>query len=83
MKLKAVTDVELAGKTHTLHLDMNSMSLLEKETGLNLMQGTSDFFQELNITKNPSLEMDGLNSRGVRFYSHVIFMDTFFSVDSI
>ena len=39
--------------------------------------------QELNITKNSHLEMDGLNSRGVRFFSHVVFMDTHFSVDSI
>ena len=39
--------------------------------------------QELDVTANPGLEVDGLNSRGVRFYSDVIFMDTFFSVDSI
>jgi hypothetical protein len=32
--------------------------------------------QELNITDNPGLEMDGLNARGVRFYSHVMFIDT-------
>lgn len=32
--------------------------------------------QELNITDNPGLEMDGLDARGVRFYSHVIFVDT-------
>jgi len=36
--------------------------------------------EELDYTKH---ELDGLNSRGVRFFSHVIFMDTFFSVDSI
>ena len=39
--------------------------------------------EDLNITKNSHLELDGLNSRGVRFFSHVCFMDTFFSVDSI
>ncbi len=39
--------------------------------------------KELNVTLNSDLEMDGLNSRGVRFFSHVIFMDTYFSVDSI
>lgn len=39
--------------------------------------------EDLDITKNSHLEMDGLNSRGVRFFSHVCFMDTFFSVDSI
>lgn len=38
---------------------------------------------ELNVTLNSDLEMNGLNSRGVRFFSHVIFMDTYFSVDSI
>ena len=32
--------------------------------------------QELDITLNPNLETDGLNSRGVRFYTHVIFADT-------
>jgi len=31
---------------------------------------------ELDITANSHLEMDGLNSRGVRFYSHVVFIDT-------
>jgi len=31
--------------------------------------------QELDITKNPNLETDGLNSRGVRFFTHVIFAD--------
>lgn len=28
-------------------------------------------------------DLDGLNARGVRFYAHIIFMDTYFSVDSI
>lgn len=36
--------------------------------------------EELDVTKH---ELDNLNGRSVRFYSHVIFMDTFFSVDSI
>ncbi len=31
---------------------------------------------ELNITDNSQLEMDGLDSRGVRFYSHIMFIDT-------
>jgi hypothetical protein len=36
------------------------------------------------VELDPTLhEVDGLNGRGVRFYSHVIFMDTHFSVDSI
>lgn len=30
----------------------------------------------LDITANSHLEMDGLNGRGVRFYSHIIFIDT-------
>lgn len=37
--------------------------------------------EELDVTKHGGL--DGLNSRGVRFFSHVIFMDTYFSLDSI
>lgn len=36
--------------------------------------------EELDVTKH---ELDNLNARSVRFYSDVIFMDTFFSVDSI
>lgn len=32
--------------------------------------------QELDITKNSHLELDGLNTRGVRFYSHIIFIDS-------
>jgi len=36
--------------------------------------------EELDVTKH---ELDNLNDRSVRFFSHVIFMDTFFSVDSI
>jgi len=39
--------------------------------------------QELDVIKNGHLEADGLDTRGVRFFSHVIFMDTTFSVDSI
>lgn len=39
--------------------------------------------KNLNITDNSDLEADGLNGRGVRFFSHIIFMDTYFSVDSI
>ena len=31
---------------------------------------------ELDITKNPHLETNGLNGRGIRFFSHVIFFDT-------
>ena len=31
---------------------------------------------ELDITKNPTLECDDLNTRGIRFFSHVIFADT-------
>lgn len=34
---------------------------------------------ELDITRNPHLECDGLNTRGVRFYSLVMFLDTTFS----
>lgn len=48
----------------------------------NFIEGPSGT-KELDITLNSDLEMDGLNSRGVRFFSHVIFMDTYFSVDSI
>lgn len=36
--------------------------------------------EELDWTKH---QLDGLNSRGVRFFSDIIFMDTYFSVDSI
>ena len=32
--------------------------------------------QVLDITANSHLEMDGLNGRGVRFFSHIIFIDT-------
>ena len=39
--------------------------------------------QELDITNNSGLEMDDLNSRGVRFYSHVIFFDTIFSATGL
>ena len=45
----------------------------------NFIQGPTGI-EELDPTKH---ELDNLNSRGVRFFSHVIFMDTFFSVDSI
>ena len=45
----------------------------------NFIQGPTGT-EELDPTKH---ELDNLNARGVRFYSHVIFMDTFFSVDSI
>ena len=31
---------------------------------------------EMDITANPTLEQNGLNARGVRFYSHIIFYDT-------
>ena len=48
----------------------------------NYVQGAAGT-HELDITKNSFLEQDGLNSRGVRFYSEIMFMDTFFSVDSI
>lgn len=50
----------------------------------NWVEGTPGTF-ELNVDDPdiPGLEVDGLNSRGVRFFSHIIFMDTFFSVDSI
>lgn len=41
----------------------------------NFMEGAGGSW-ELDITKNPHLEMDGLNTRGVRFYSHIIFADT-------
>lgn len=32
--------------------------------------------QELDVTRNGFLEADGLNTRGLRFFSHVIFFDT-------
>lgn len=35
--------------------------------------------KELDITQNPDLELDGLNSRGVRFFAHIVFLDTTFS----
>ena len=38
--------------------------------------------EELNITKNSHLELDGLNTRGVRFFSHVAFLDRKFSANS-
>lgn len=49
----------------------------------NYVEGASVGTKELNITTNSDLEADALNNRGVRFFSHIIFMDTFFSVDSI
>ena len=45
----------------------------------NFIQGPTGT-EELDVTKH---ELDNLNARGVRFFSHVIFMDTYFSVDSI
>ena len=41
----------------------------------NFMEGAGGSW-ELDITQNPQCEQDGLNSRGVRFYSHIIFADT-------
>lgn len=38
---------------------------------------------ELDITKNPHFETNGLNGRGVRFYSHVIFFDTIFAATGL
>lgn len=38
---------------------------------------------ELDITENSHLEMDNLNTRGVRFYSLVVFLDTFASATGL
>ena len=42
----------------------------------NFVNGASTGNRELDITLNPFLETDGLNSRGVGFHAHVIFADT-------
>lgn len=38
---------------------------------------------ELDITLNPHLEQDGLNSRGVRFYSLIMFMDSAYAATGL
>ena len=43
----------------------------------NFMEGAGGSW-ELDITKNSHCEMDGLSTRGVRFYSDIVFMDTAF-----
>lgn len=48
----------------------------------NFMEGAAGTF-ELDITKNSQCEMDGLNSRGVRFYSLIMFADTFFHAKGV
>jgi len=52
--------------------ESNSQKILVLKNFIEGPTGT----EELDITANSHLEMDGLNSRGVRFYSHVVFIDT-------
>lgn len=49
----------------------------------NFIQSASTGIQEMDITKNPSLEGDNYNSRGVRFFSHIIFLDRALSTPSV
>jgi len=49
----------------------------------NFIQSPSTGIQEMDITKNSWLEGDGYNSRGVRFYSHILFLDRALSAPSV
>ena len=51
MKLNATTNVTLGGKSRSLVLNMNAMSIIEAELDVNLMQHGGDFFGSLNFTK--------------------------------
>lgn len=42
----------------------------------NFTSGASLGIRDLNITDNPDLEADGLDGRGIGFFSHIIFADT-------
>ncbi len=48
----------------------------------NFMEGAGGSW-ELDITKNSHCEMDGLSTRGVRFYSDIMFLDSAFGVAGI
>jgi len=48
----------------------------------NFMEGAGGSW-ELDITKNPHCEMDGLSTRGVRFYSDIVFMDSAFGASGL
>lgn len=49
----------------------------------NYIQSPTTGIQEMDITRNPSIEGDGYNGRGVRFYSHIIFLDRALSTPSV
>lgn len=48
----------------------------------NFMEGAGGSW-ELDITKNSHCEMDGLSTRGVRFYSDIVFTDTAFGASGL
>ena len=48
----------------------------------NFMEGAGGSW-ELDITKNSHCEMDGLSTRGVRFYSDIMFLDSAFGAAGI
>jgi len=51
MKLDAKVDMLIGGKTRTLCLTLNTLSEVEIELNVNLMQGGEEFFGSLTFTK--------------------------------